>query len=389
MKVAFSSRLFVIACWSSVLCGAVFLASASRYLRAPDERDATPAPTAPVDYIRARPFDPLGYVALGDSLGDDLSASSLLLRDRAVRAAETLGPVEPQAVRAAAALAFARGEVGAGLDGLARYAAVSPGDRAAAFAALANYVTHPAWNAFASARLSAGWVDADAFLGALCTDPKSTKHAFAVAINFAKYRPIAPEVMNCVENRAIANGNVAGAYRLRLSAAKSLPKRIGFVFNGDFELTPSGSAFDWRVNAGGEYREGYVAAVRTDTGAGGQGKVLDIRFTHRPIQAPVAQQYLALPPARYQFSYLSKTSPLLGANGPIWKLVCAENWAHLLPDSWVVTDHMNGWTRHTASFAVAAGCSGQMLFLDAKSKLIALEGLRGNVSFDDVLIEQL
>ena len=339
-------------------------------------------------YLMARPFDPFGYLVLSESMGDDLSDATLRLRARVLHAASLLAPVEPQVVRGEAALAFARGDIRAGLDQLARYASVSPGDRAAAFAALAGYVTHPVWKDFAAARLSAGWNDADAFLSALCVNAKTTQYSFAVAMHFTRYRPISPEATHCVENRAIAAGDIPGAYRLRLSAAQSLPKRIGFVFNGDFELPPSGSAFDWRVNPGGEYREGYVAAIRPEYTTTGPSSVLSVRFTRRAIQSPIAGQYLVLTPGRYQFSYSNKATAQIGANGPAWKLICVENGTNLITDSWVDTEQKNGWKRRSVTFTVGPQCSGQLLLLDAKSKLTALEGLQGSVSIDDVLVER-
>ena len=384
-----ASIFFVAACVTGVLAGAVFLGSAWSHFQAPDERDAAPASPAPLDYLRMRPFDPLGYLVLSESVGSDPPDTVLRLRAQALRAATLLAPVEPQVVRAEATFAFAQGDVRAGLESLARYATVSPGDRTAAFSALANYVTHPQWNDFAAAQLAAGWNDADPFLIALCTNPKTTQYSFSVAIHFARYRPISPDATHCVENRAIAAGDVQGAYRLRLSAAKSLPKRIGFVFNGDFELPLSGSAFDWILNAGGEFREGYLAAIRPETAITSHGKVLNVRFTRRAIQSPIARQYLVLPPARYQLSYLSKATPQIGANAPTWKLICVENGNNLIKEDWFDTEYGNDWKRHTVSFSVGPQCSGQLLLLDAKSKLTALEGLQGSVLIDDVRAERL
>lgn len=381
------SKCVAAVCLVGVLAGMVFLFSASRFFSSPDDRDTEPRSPEPLDYVRARPFDAVGYVAVSESSGNAASEESL--RSRALSIASFLAPEDGQVVRASAALAFARGDVRTTLDNLARLAVVSPAQRIDAFIALSNFVTHPAWQDFAADHLRAGWNDSDAFLNTLCNRQSTTQHSLAVATFFAKYRPITPDVTHCVERSAIASGQVQAAYRLRLNAAKTLPQRIGFVFNGDFETPPSGSAFDWQLEPGGEYREGFVAAIRPETGIDKVSRVLSVRFTHRPIRSPIARQVLALPPARYQMSFLSKQTVQLGANGPIWTLTCSNSGAPLINDKWAETEEKGGWKRSKVAFVVADKCPGQVLSLGPKSKLVALEGLQGTLLIDDIRADQL
>ena len=380
--------IFVIVCLVGVLVGAVFFASASRYFWTPDDRDAASERFEPLAYLRLRPFDSAGYLALSESVTEGSADGAMRLRTHAVGAASLLAPVDPQVIRADATLAFARGEVRSGLDKMARLAVISPMDQADAFRVLESYVTHPVWQDFAAARLNAGWDVSDQFLLKLCNDPQLARYAFAVAAQFARFGPLSPAASQCAENRAVASGDVQGAYRLRLSAAKTLPARIGFAFNGDFELPLSGSVFDWTIEPGGEYREGFVAAVRPDIGFAGSNKAFSLRFTGRPIRSRMAQQHLALGPGKYHLYYVSKQTVQPATNSPAWTLRCVGNDAPLILDSWADSDASGGWMRHRVPFTVGVNCSGQLLSLEPKSKLSSLEGIKGTLVIDDVRVEQ-
>lgn len=382
------ARAFATVCALGALAGIIFWGAATRYFQAPDDRDAVSAPMAPLAYLRLRPLDSAGYLALSESVTQGNADGAMRLRTHALGAAAVLAPVDPQVIRADAALALARGDIRSGLDKAARLAAISPMDQADAFRVLASYVTHAAWGDFVAARLTAGWDVSDQFLLKLCNDAQLTQYAFAVAAQFARFRPLSPAASQCAENRAVASGDVQGAYRLRLSAAKTLPARIGFVFNGDFELPLSGSVFDWTIDPGGEYREGFVAVIRPDIGFAGSNKAFSLRFTGRPIRSLMAQQHLALGPGKYYLSYVSKQTVQPANNSPAWTLRCVGNGAPLNVDSWVDTDASGGWIRHRVPFSVGVNCSGQLLSLEPKSKLSSLEGIKGTLVIDDVRVEQ-
>ena len=379
---------FVAICLLGALVGTIFFGSASRYFKVPDEHDSTLQPFAPLTYLKLRPLDSAGYLALNESVAESNADGAVRLRTHAIAAASLLAPVDPQVIRADAALAFARGDVRSGLDKTARLAAISPMDQADALRVLATYVAHPAWREFAAARLTAGWDASDQFLLRLCNDPQLAQYVFAVAAQFARYRPLSPAASHCAENRAIASGDIQGAYRLRLSAAKTLPARIGLVFNGDFELPLSGSLFDWTLEPGGEYREGFVAAIRPDLGYGGLNKALSLRFTGRPSRSVMVRQHLALGSGKYQLSYLSKQNVQPAASSPSWTLRCVGSGAPLIIENWADSATNGGWTRHRVPFTVGVNCSGQLLSLEPKSKLSSLEGIKGALTIDQVQVER-
>jgi hypothetical protein len=379
---------FVAICLLGALIGTILFGSASRFFHAPDDRDSASEPFAPLAYLKLRPFDSAGHLAMSESLVESKTDGALRLRTSALAAASLLAPVDPQVIRAGATLAFARGDVRSGLDKTARLAAISPMDQADAFGVLANYVAHPAWHDFAAARLTAGWDVSDQFLLKLCNEPPLAKYAFSVAAQFILFRPLSPAASHCIENRAIAAGDVQGAYRLRLSAAKSLPSKIGFVFNGDFEWPLSGSQFDWSLEPGGEYREGFVAAVRPNSGVGGLTRALVVRFTGRPVRSPIAKQHLALLPGRYQLSYLSKQTVKTDYVQMTWLLRCVGGGTPLITEGWTDAPAESGWTRHQVPFEVGVNCPGQVISLEPKSRLSALEGMQGSFLVDAVRVEQ-
>ena len=383
------SKLFTAVCLIGLVAGTTFLVNASRFVSSPDERDTTPSSPAPLDYIKSRPFDSFGHLALSESLASSASEASLALQSQPLRAAAFLAPTDPQIVRAEAALAFSKGDVPGTLNNLVRLAVISPRDRTNAFDALSKFVTHPAWQDFAAARLKSGWNESDEFLVALCNRPSTTRYSLAVATHFAQYRPIAPAASHCVERAAIASGQVQAAYQLRLNGTKTLPSRIGYVFNGDFELPPSDSAFDWAVESGGEYREGFVAAIRPEIGPDKLSSVLSVRFTRRPIVVPIARQILALPTALYQLSYLSKLTAPAAEAAIVWTLTCVDSSVSVIVEKWSDGVEKNGWIRHNVPFVIGEKCPGQLLSLIPKSRLIAMEGLQGTLLIDDVQVERL
>ena len=383
-----ASKCFAATCLIGLVAGTTFLFNASRFISSPDERDKTPSSPAPLDYIKSRPFDAFGHLALSESLASATSAESRALQSRILSAAAFLAPTDPHVIRAAAVLAFSSGDVPGTLNNLARLAVTSPKDRFDAYEALSKFVTHPAWQDFVAAHLKAGWNESDEFLLALCNRPSTTHYSLAVANHFAKYRPIAPATSNCVERAAIASGQVQAAYQLRLNGAKTLPSRIGYVFNGDFELPPSGSAFDWAVESGGEFREGFVAVIRSELGSDQRSQVLSVRFTGRPMRTPIARQMLAMPMARYELSYLSKVVAPMAERNVIWTLTCVATATSLIVEKWTDVIGKGGWTRHSVPFMVSDKCPGQLLSLDPKSKLVELEGLHGTLLIDDVRVER-
>ncbi len=375
-------------CAMGVLIGGLFLWSASRHLATPDERGATSESFDPLTYLRLRPFDSAGYLAVAGSANSGTAEGAIRLRTHALNAASRLAPVDPQVIRAESALALSNGEIRAGLDKVARLSAISPADRADALHVLASYVDHPQWREFAEARLAGGWDGADEFLLALCNEPVFGQRALAVAWQFVRFKPIAAPAAHCIEKRAIAMGDVQGAYRLRLSAAASLPRVIGFVFNGDFELPLSGSPFDWTVEPGGEYREGFVAAIRPNAASPNSQQSLSVRLTGRAIKSPIVQQHLALEVGRYLLTYASKRSNPTGSNMPAWMIRCTGSGTPLITDPWSDSAIESGWTSHQVVFSVGGNCAGQLLSLEPKSKLSALEGLHGTLLVDKVSIER-
>lgn len=383
------SKYFSVVFLLGLVASTVFVANAWRFVSSPNDRDAAPDSPAPLEYVKSRPFDALGHLALSQSLAADPVSASQALRTRALRSAEFLSPTDPQIVRAATRLAFLQGDVPATLHNLAKLAVVAPLERFEAFEALSKFVTHPAWQDFVEARLKAGWNDSDEFLTALCNRASTTGYSLFVATQFAKYHPIAPGASHCVERRAIASGQVQAGYQLRLNGAKTLPSRIGYVFNGDFESMPSGSPFDWTVEPGGEYREGFVAAIRPEIGSGNASRILSVRFTRRPLRSPIAHQILALPAARYQLSYLNSLTAPAPENAVAWKLTCIASGAPLIVEKWSDAGVGDRWVRRSVTFVISEQCPGQLLSLDPTSKLIALEGLRGTLLIDDIRVEKL
>ena len=203
---------------------------------------------------------------------------------------------------------------------------------------------------------------------------------------YAPHVPIDLPTLQCIERRLIADGQPDLAYSYRLVFTPDLPKQVGYVFNGDFELNPGGSAFDWTLSKGGEYRDGFVAALRASPDGDGASRVLSVRFTGRPIRGPIAEQTLALPSGHFILQYRIRVAGFSDSQPPKWVIRCADSPTSILPPAPRTTYQSGVWSRLEYSFTVPAACRGQTLRLEPATKLSALEGLQGTVVFDDVAV---
>jgi len=357
---------------------------------APDavvERDTV---TGASGYIVRRPLDPVGWLSWAGTRR--MLATDPALATQVIQAAVTLGPVDPQVLRAQILLAFRQGNVDAGLNRAADLAGMLPQERSDVFAALRAHSGHPDWSAFWNARLKSGWPAVDAFLLDSCQSGASLATLYLMAQPAVSKQPLDDATVTCIGNKAISEGQLSAAYWLWVNAMRITPKSLGNVFNGDFEQPAAGRLFDWRFAAGGEYREGFSVGVSRDTSAGSRrakpvsdnNNVLSIRFNGRALKLPIAQQYLALKPGHYVLAYKLRE---LGTTVPgrvNWTVRCVS--ANVAPSLGTPRSEpaADGWTLRLVDVTIPDACTGQLLDLEAGDRLQLLQGFRGTVLFDDI-----
>lgn len=334
-------------------------------------------------YVLGRPFDSAGWLAwtgTAHPLSTDLSPLAVKVID----AATSLGPVDPQVLRARALLALKRGDISGGLERVADIATYFPAERKDAFTTLLAYVGDPAWTAFLQGRLKSGWPAIEPFLVESCQGSLALPSLLGLAQQVVRNRALTDETIACIGNKAIAEGQVPAAYWLWLNASPNVPRSVGNVFNGDFELPAAGRLFDWRLGPGGEYREGFAVAVRRDASRGRENNVLMIRFNGRALRLPIAQQFLALSPGRYVFSYAAREVGAITPGIVTWTLSCVPPKVSPTPGVLRSQPLGSGWVTRTQEISVPAGCDGQLLELTVGNRLQMLQGLQGSIFFDDI-----
>ena len=337
-------------------------------------------------YILDRPMDTAGWMALADSTAQLSTNAVSPITSQAVAIAAVLAPVDPQVLRARMLTALKSGDIVNGLSLAADAAAMFPTESRDAFLILRAYITDAAWPAFFQARLGSGWPAAESFLLDSCQSGASLGTLLAIAQPIIRRQALGENTVTCIGSKAIADGQVPTAYWLWLNGSATVPSPLANVFNGDFERPLATGLFDWRLNPGGDYREGFAAAIRLDDSRGSRNAVLTIRFNGRAMKPPVAQQFLALAPGRYTLSYHAREIALSSPGSITWTVRCVPS--TLSPV--MATAHKQpataGWFNYSQALVIPVGCDGQLLDLELGNRLQLAQGLQGSVLFDDVNI---
>jgi len=309
----------------------------------------------------------------------------------AMRTAVRLAPADPQSLRLVAGYFLRAGEEAQALTALRRAADSSQamvGDRV--------------WPVFSTA-LATG--RHRKFFDDLARDnplwwPVFFRHACAKgpsagAVQAVFAARVAADVATLDERRCLIerlqrDGQWTGAYLVWLNG---LPleqrQRVGYVFNGGFELPLSNAGFDWRIPV----QDGVVVAAELGDGTAG-ALALNVTFVNQRYSGPPVYQHLLLAPGRYRLEGRVR-SDLNAWLGLQWGLYCLEGagrdtrqLAHSEPFA-----GSTRWREFGEGFAVPANCPAQTLRLELANPkqganapgAVAIR-LKGKVWFDDVRV---
>ena len=95
--------------------------------------------------------------------------------------------------------------------------------------------------------------------------------------------------------------------------------RLSPVFNPDFELSPSGSGFDWRIRP----LPGQTVSIEHGV-AGAQGAVAALEFRRRPAAVAGLEQALLLAPGQHTLKVRQRTDQLRSDAGLEWIVACSD-----------------------------------------------------------------
>ncbi len=162
------------------------------------------------------------------------------------------------------------------------------------------------------------------------------------------------------------------------------PERLtqaALLFNGQFELSPSGLPFDWALHAGSGATIAIVPRIdRRD------GQALRIDFQHGRVAFRGATQMTMIAPGTYRFKGKLR-GKLSGKRGLKWRISCADKPHSVLGESQMFVGLAPQWQRFSFDVEVPPeGCRAQQvrLLLDARSASEQL--VSGSVFYDDLQI---
>lgn len=104
-----------------------------------------------------------------------------------------------------------------------------------------------------------------------------------------------------------------------LTLTKTERQALGFVFNANFQLPPDSRPFNWHVNENGEADVDFLKK-RSEKSPGG----LSVRFREVPAKLGNIQQFLLVPPGRYQLSVRVTARQLAVPKKLFWQLYCID-----------------------------------------------------------------
>jgi len=188
------------------------------------------------------------------------------------------------------------------------------------------------------------------------TDLSTVERAFAVR---AATGNVTAAERTCVIERLERDGQWSRAYQTWInSLPREQQRRIGFVFNGEFEFPISNVGFDWIIAP----QDGVNVEAQSIQGARGR-RALRIEFVRKRWSRVPVQQYLVLVPGKYRFEGRGRADGLDTWVGVQWGLYCLQREGvpgHHLASS----DRFRGtsdWVEFHGDFTVAKDCPVQLL----------------------------
>ena len=160
--------------------------------------------------------------------------------------------------------------------------------------------------------------------------------------------------------------------------------KTGLLFNGSFELPPSGLPFDWTISSGSGVTIDIVSRQDRD----GQ-RALFVEFGHGRVDFRDVTQLTMLPPGTYRLQ-VQYRGELLGRRGLVWRVACTGSRNDVLGESTMTTGIARDWEDMEFTFTVPeTGCRAQYvrLTLDARSASERL--VSGKVWYDDVRLTRV
>lgn len=338
--------------------------------------------------------NPADYVSLV-MLARELERQGKPTDARAAMAeAVRLAPANRQVLLEAAALRLRAGDEAQALALLRRVVDLYPGARGdiwPVYVSALNSGRHDAFFA-AAAREDPDWWPQ--FFAAACDKAANVETIERLFTVRAAAGAAADDERRCLIGRLQRENRWVNAYQAWLN---SLPpaqrQRVGYVFNGDFELPLSNLGFDWTM----PQQDGVIVEALPAAGATGK-RALRVDFVNKRWTGAPVKQYLMLGPGRYRFEGRGRADRLDTWLGVQWGLYCLPQ-PGTEPRQLTRSERLRGasdWEVFAYEFVVPANCAVQVLQLelanpraDAGAPGDVAARLRGAVWYDDFRVRSL
>jgi hypothetical protein len=161
-------------------------------------------------------------------------------------------------------------------------------------------------------------------------------------------------------------------------------RNAGLLFNGSFEVAPTGVPFDWRITQG----SGVTIDIVPKPGSDGEHALL-VDFQFGRVAYHSVTELVMLAPGVYAFEGEYK-GKLDGPRGLTWRIACAGRAAAPVGESSMITGIAPHWRPISFTFTVSAvGCRAQYVRLDFDARMPSEQFASGSMFFDKLRILRL
>jgi hypothetical protein len=158
----------------------------------------------------------------------------------------------------------------------------------------------------------------------------------------------------------------------------------GLLFNGNFEVIPSGMPFDWVITQGSGVTIDIVP--RPDKH---DERALLVDFLYGRVDYHSVSELVLLAPGTYQFNG-QYTGKIVGPRGLKWRVVCADSANTRIGESAMITGMTPDWKKTDFVFTVpAADCRAQYVELDLDARMASEQLVSGSMLFAELSVSRV
>ncbi len=161
-------------------------------------------------------------------------------------------------------------------------------------------------------------------------------------------------------------------------------REAGLLFNGSFELAPSGMPFDWSIRQG----SGVTIDIVPRPDAPNR-HALSVDFLYGRVDYHSVTEMVVLPPGMYRFA-IQYSGKIVGPRGMKWRVACANDAHTRIGESPMISGTASAWAQTDFTFTVPpTDCRAQYVQLDLDARMASEQIVSGSLLFDDLSISRV